>query len=142
MPSYTDKSSMNNAAVVPKMLLPCRVFKGMESFWRFFTEYLSSLPEDLGTAEMPLVDEVPDPKRRRLTIPLEGSPRQQMQNAMQQLASFYNGLGDVANLDDQQGFPELAPRPELVSPCNPPGFLELPSHGSQELGRACPPYIT
>ena len=106
MQSYTDKSVKNDAADVSQ-LHPCRVLKGMDSFWQFFTDYLSSLPENLGVGSEVWADEVPNPKRRRFRIELEGSPEQQVQNAMQHLVSFYNGLGDVANLDDLQGFQEL-----------------------------------
>ena len=133
---------MNDPAGVSELLLPCRVFVGMESFWKFFTGQLSSLSPNLGTDAEMVANEVPNPKRRRFSIALEGSPGQQMQTAMQQLAGFYNGLGDVANLDDLRGFPELGPEPEQLIPCKPPYSPELQSQGPHELGRACPSYIT
>ena len=133
---------MSKTAFAPKLLLPCRVLKGMDSFWQWFKDYLGSLPENLGTDAAFGAEEVPNPKRRRLSFELEGSPRQQMQDAVQQLVSLYNGLGDVANLDDLQGFQELNPWPDHVALRCPPYSPELPSHDPHELGRACPPYIT
>ena len=65
----------------------------MDSFWSFFTEYLRSLPETLGTGKDLILEEVPNPMRRRLSFVLEGSPEQQEQEAMQQLRSL---LGDTA----------------------------------------------
>ena len=111
----------------------------MDSFWRFFTEHLRSLPETLGTGADIVANEVPNPKRRRFTFEREGTPEQQMQKAWQQLISLYEDLGDVANLDDLQGFQELEPGPEHLASCNAPGSLELPSHGPHEPGRACLP---
>ena len=83
---------MKDAAGVSELLLSCRVFVGMKSFWQFFTEHLSSMPPNLGTDAEMVANEVPNPKRRRFSIPLEGSPEQQIQRAMQRLVGFYNGL--------------------------------------------------
>ena len=55
-------------------------------------EHLSSMPPNLGTDAEMVANEVPNPKRRRFRIPLEGSPEQQIQRAMQRLVNFYNGL--------------------------------------------------
>ena len=50
------------------------------------------MPPNLGTDAEMVANEVPNPKRRQFSIPLEGSPEQQIQRAMQRLGNFYNGL--------------------------------------------------
>lgn len=50
------------------------------------------MPPNLGTDAEMVANEVLNPKRRRFSIPLEGSPEQQIQRAMQRLVNFYNGL--------------------------------------------------
>ena len=142
MSSSTDWSIMRKGCCQAQLLPPRRVLIGMGSFWQFFEAHLRSLPESWGTDEALTANEVPNPTRRRFELEFGGSPRQQMQEAMQQLVGLYNGLGDVANLDDLHGFSELNPWPEHVALRHPPYSPVLPSHGTPEPGQACPSYIT
>ena len=86
-----------------------RVFVGMEAFWKFFTAYLADMPQELGGDGLMVTDELENPKRQKLNLAPPGSEGsvQHIHAAMQKLAGMMNAVGDVANLNDLHGFPEL-----------------------------------
>lgn len=98
-----------------------RVFKGMESFWDFFTSCLASVPEELASDEHLFADELPNPKRMRLDPPMparsgDSDAAAREHAAQRKIANMFNNLDDVANLADLQGFDELDTDPASQSP--------------------------
>ena len=94
-----------------RVLLKCRVAIGMDSFWQAFTGCLESVPIDvLDDSEGLFVPEdLPNPKRLKIAVPaLSGEEAvHEAHAALRDLAGLLNAVGDVANLDDLHGFPEL-----------------------------------
>ena len=102
----------------------CRVFQGMPSFWNFFTSWLNSIPEDVGSDERLVVDELPEPKRMRFhweTQRGDGSASR-VHDTLRALARFYNNWGDVANEADLHGFNDPDIR-EAIPPEDMPPYI-------------------
>ena len=85
----------------------------MSSFWHFFESCLDSVPDDLGSEENLMVEHLANPKRFRF-FPLvlkqagdDNAASRRVHAALRTLANMYNNWGDVANMADLQGFPEL-----------------------------------
>jgi len=81
----------------------------MEKFWEFVSEVAKKIPGDIG-ADAPdkininLPEELPAPKRLKFVMDKGRSSEM----AYKTLAAYFNNLGDVANLADLAGFPEVA----------------------------------
>ena len=91
-------------------VIVCRVIMGMQRFWNIFTGCLRAVPaivfdEDAGVVPK----ELPTPKRLHISVPAPTGEDavHEAHAALRSLAGLLNAVGDVANLDDLHGFPEL-----------------------------------
>lgn len=87
----------------------CSVLRGMDDFWSFFDQCLQSVPPHLGaSADRLFVEELASPSRIALGAPDGEDAVYDAHAALRSLAGLLNAVGDVANLDDLEGFPELS----------------------------------
>lgn len=81
----------------------------MDSFWQAFTGCLESVPRYMLEDKTIVPEDLPNPKRLQINVPvLTGEEAvREAHAALQSLEGLLNAVGDVANLDDLHGFPEL-----------------------------------